>query len=156
MSNEYKIPVYSANVKEPFGKINDLLIKDFSIPSVLWGIDGDWMVNFIPSDIEFYPTDHCGVLRVKDDEVSPKYLAYLLEIEGKKVNFSRSLRASIDRIASISIVVPPKPEQDKIIMEIEKIENKIVELEAELKNLSFKKERILKKYFFNNHRKKLK
>lgn len=147
MSNEYKIPVYSANVKEPFGKINDLLIKDFSIPSVLWGIDGDWMVNFIPSDIEFYPTDHCGVLRVKGDEVSPKYLAYLLEIEGKKVNFSRSLRASIERIASISIVVPPKPEQDKIIMEIEKIENKIVKLEAKLKNLSFKKEQILKKYF---------
>jgi hypothetical protein len=40
-----KIPVYSANVFELFGHINELLITDFSVPSVLWGIDGDWQVN---------------------------------------------------------------------------------------------------------------
>ena len=37
----FSIPVYSANVFEPFGMINKLLIEDFSQDSVLWGIDGD-------------------------------------------------------------------------------------------------------------------
>lgn len=57
------IPVYSANVTSPFGFIDKLLITDFSVPSVLWGIDGDWMTSYLPSDMPFYPTDHCGVLR---------------------------------------------------------------------------------------------
>ena len=91
------IPVFSANVFEPFGFIDKLLVKDFSIDSVLWGIDGDWMVNFYPKDNPFYPTDHCGVLRVLTDKVHPRYMARILEIEGQKMNFSRSYRASIER-----------------------------------------------------------
>ena len=58
------VPVYSANVIEPFGYIDELLITDFSVPSVLWGIDGDWMTNYMPENIEFYPTDHCGFIRL--------------------------------------------------------------------------------------------
>ncbi len=82
LKNEFvengKIPVYSANVIEPFGNIDKLLIEDFSKPSVLWGIDGDWMVNHLPKDYPFYPTDHCGVLRVKDNSINEKYLAFIL------------------------------------------------------------------------------
>lgn len=43
LSPDAEVPVYSANVKEPFGYIDDLLITDFSVPSILWGIDGDWI-----------------------------------------------------------------------------------------------------------------
>lgn len=43
-----KVPVYSANVFRPFGYIDKLLITEFHVPSVLWGIDGDWQVNYIP------------------------------------------------------------------------------------------------------------
>ena len=56
------------------------------------------MTNYIPEGTEFYPTDHCGVLRSKTLEVNPRYLVYILESEGKKMGFSRSYRASIDRI----------------------------------------------------------
>jgi type I restriction enzyme M protein len=49
------IPVYSANVFEPLGYIDKYLITDFSTPSVLWGIDGDWMVNYIPVNKESPP-----------------------------------------------------------------------------------------------------
>lgn len=55
------IPIYSANVFEEFGKIDKQNITDFSMPSILWGIDGDWMVNILPANKPFYPTDHCGV-----------------------------------------------------------------------------------------------
>ena len=96
------IPVYSANVAAPVGFIDKLLITDFSAPSVLWGIDGDWMTSYLPSDMPFYPTDHCGVLRCKNSEVNPRYLAHILEVEGRKMGFSRSYRASIDRVHGIA------------------------------------------------------
>ena len=48
--------VYSANIYEPVGKITrEGILKDYNVPSVLWGIDGDWMVNFIEAKIPFYP-----------------------------------------------------------------------------------------------------
>ena len=97
------IPVFSANVIEPFGRISKDLLEDFTMPSVLWGIDGDWMVNYIPQDFPFYPTDHCGVLRVLDKALSPYYVSLILYIVGKLHGFSRSYRASIDRIREVEI-----------------------------------------------------
>jgi type I restriction enzyme M protein len=141
-----EIPVYSANVFEAFGFINKYLIKDFTVPSVLWGIDGDWMVNYMPENKPFYPTDHCGILRIKNNKAQPKYLAWALHKEGKKQGFSRTLRASIDRIQSLSIKFPPFSEQQKIVAEIEKIEAKITALEQELSEIPEQKEQILKKY----------
>ena len=131
---EGKISVISANVFDPFGYIDELLIKDFSVPSVLWGIDGDWMTRFVPEGIEFYPTDHCGVLRCKTQEVNPVYLAHLLEIEGRKLGFSRSFRASLDRIQGISILVPNRRIQDEKIEQIREIQTKINELEKYLES----------------------
>ncbi len=150
LKNEFvengKIPVYSANVIEPVGKIDKLLFENFSKPSVLWGIDGDWMVNHLPKDYPFYPTDHCGVLRVKDSSVNEKYLAFILEKEGKVFEFSRTKRASIDRIQGIKIAVPPIAEQQKTVSEIEKIEAKISALESEIAEIPKQKEAVLKKY----------
>ncbi|MBQ9469168.1 MAG: N-6 DNA methylase, partial [Clostridia bacterium] len=82
---EGSIPVYSANVVKPFGYIDKLLNSDFSVPSVLWGIDGDWMTSYMPENRKFYPTDHCGVLRCKTEEVNPRYLVHILEVEGRKM-----------------------------------------------------------------------
>ena len=116
------------------------------MPSVLWGIDGDWMTRYFPEDNAFYPTDHCGVLRCKTNEVNPVYLAHLLEIEGKKLGFSRSFRASLDRVQSISIWVPSRQKQDEKINEIQKIQEKINDLELQLKS---EQERI-RKVFIDN------
>ena len=143
---EYTIPVYSANVFEPFGMIDKLLIEDFSNPSVLWGIDGDWMVNTMDADIPFYPTDHCGVLRIKTDDIFPKYMAYLLEKEGKKAGFSRSYRASIDRIKSLSVQAAPIEEQRKALKEIEAYESEIAVAKAVLSAYADKKKMILNKW----------
>lgn len=88
----------------------DLLIKkilqDYDNDSVLWGIDGDWMVGFIPKNKKFYPTDHCGVLRVDDTKINAKYISFILNEAGKKQGFSRKLRASIDRIKALRVKLP--------------------------------------------------
>ncbi|MDR1543160.1 MAG: restriction endonuclease subunit S, partial [Prevotellaceae bacterium] len=140
------IPVYSANVFVPFGYIDKYLITDFSVPSVLWGIDGDWLVNYMPADKPFYPTDHCGVLRIKTNEILPKYLAWVLNKEGITQNFSRTLRASIDRIKGLSVKVPPLSEQQKIVAEIEKIEVQIAEAQKIIDSMPVLKNEVLKKY----------
>lgn len=140
------VPVYSANVFEPFGYVDELLITDFSLDSVLWGIDGDWLVNFMPKDNQFYPTDHCGVLRCKTDEVNPRYLTHILESEGKKIGFSRNYRASIDRIKGITFNVPDITKQNEVVAKVEELEAKIADAEKQLEALQGKTTEIVKSY----------
>lgn len=113
-------PVYSANVNTEFGYIDHLLFDDFDKPSILWGIDGDWMVAYLDKEISFYPTDHCGVLRVLDSEIDPYFVALALEEIGKHYGFSRSYRASTERIAAVQLPIPPKSVQDIIVEECKK------------------------------------
>ena len=141
-----KVPVFSANVFEPFGYVDKLLIEDFSQDSILWGIDGDWMVNYYPKDQPFYPTDHCGVLRVLTGEVNPRYMARILETEGKKLNFSRSYRASIDRIQGITFSAPAISLQNDVVSKVIDLEYKIANAEQKLKSLSGKKSEIMASY----------
>lgn len=146
LSESGAIPVFSANVVEPFGYIDDLLIDDFSIPSVLWGIDGDWMTTYIAENKEFYPTDHCGVLRCKTSDVNPRYLSHILEKQGIQMGFSRTYRASIDRVKGITFTVTDRDTQDKIIDKIFEIEGKIKENETSLETLAGKTSEILSRY----------
>ena len=120
-----EVPVYSANVFEEFGRINKRNITDFSKPSVIWGIDGDWMVNFIPANVPFYPTDHCGVLRVNTDKIIAEYLAFVLRVEGEFAKFSRANRASIQRIKSLRVQIPPLDVQKKIVAEFNALDEQI-------------------------------
>ncbi len=142
-----EIPVYSANVLEPFGYINKLLITDFSRDSILWGIDGDWMVNFIPKNMKFYPTDHCGVIRVLDETlVNPKYLVYPFLKAGEAEGFSRASRASIERIMALTVRVPDIKIQNKVVKKLFKLEKQISELKSKMQDCLTKKQKILDNY----------
>lgn len=144
-----QIPVYSANVLEVFGFVNKEILQDYDNDSVLWGIDGDWMVGFIPKNKKFYPTDHCGVLRVDDTKINAKYISFILNEAGKKQGFSRKLRASIDRIKALRVKLPSLEFQEQIADIIDKIEKKINEYKIELDRLEKEKEKILQKYLFS-------
>lgn len=130
-----EIPVYSANVTKPFGFINEKLIEDFSRPSVIWGIDGDWQVGYIKENVEFYPTDHIGYLRVKSGDILPRYIVSLIEEQGEYLGFSRSNRASLQKMKKIQIVIPPIEEQEKVLAEIERIESEHQKAQQEINNL---------------------
>ena len=142
-----KYPVYSANVFEPFGYTEKELLTDFALPYVIWGIDGDWIVNIIPANTPFYPTDHCGYMRVLNPIIEVKYLAFALNKAGIELEFSRNKRASIDRIEGIKIPLPTIEKQKKIVAAIEKIENKISILQKEISAIPKLKEEILKKIY---------
>ena len=104
------------------------------------------MVNTISPNVPFYPTDHCGVIRIKSKDINYKYLAWALKIEGDKARFSRANRASTDRIKGITIDVPPIKDQEKTINEIEKLENIIRKEQTKIDSATEKKKEIIKKY----------
>lgn len=120
-----RFPIYSANVYEEFGKINKQNITDFSKPSVIWGIDGDWMVNYIEPSYPFYATDHCGVLRINNPDILPHYFALALQVEGEYEKFSRSNRASTQRIKNLTIQIPNRKIQKKILTMLQKFSEDI-------------------------------
>ena len=128
------IPVYSANVFEEFGRINKENLEDYNLPSVIWGIDGDWMVNIIPKNKPFYPTDHCGVLRIKSKEILPEYMMYALQVEGEYERFSRTNRASTQRISSLVIQMPKYDTQVEIVKEIDALNSQIHEQDTKIES----------------------
>ena len=139
-------PIYSANVLQPFGYTHNQFLKDFSKDSVLWGIDGDWMVNLITAGVPFYPTDHCGVIRVKAEGIHPRYLAMALEKEGHRVRFSRSNRAKTEAIKSLKLYFPPMDAQENLAAIANQAEHTIATAQAIIDAAPAQKEAILKKY----------
>lgn len=137
------VDVISANVNESFGKINKEIIDDYSTQYILWGIDGDWMVRTTEVDEKFYPTDHCGYLKVLDDNINPKYLAKMIEKEGLNIRFSRSNRASIDRVSNLQIYLPNIEKQNEIINQVVELEDKIEKLENSIDKLNQDKVNII-------------
>lgn len=142
--SERTVPVYSANVKEPFGWIEETLNDDFSRAAVIWGIDGDWMVNYLPANVSFRPTDHCGVLYVDPLKINPRYMAHILEVEGSRRNFSRSKRPSLDRISSLQISVPDPDIQNSVVDEILALEIELRRLQNVERELKGQPERLLR------------
>ena len=146
MDDNYNIPVYSANVFEPCGYINKLLITDFSMPSIIWGVDGDWQVNTIKENIPFYPTDHCGVIRLIDKQIQAKYVSWVISMAGEKEGFNRSYRPSMERIESMSIELPSSDIQKQAIMQIEKLESEIADAKNIMATVTDRKKAVLEKY----------
>ena len=109
-------------------------------------IDGDFMVSFMEHGREFYPTDHCGVLRVLTDNVHPRFMARILEREGTRLGFSRNFRASLDRIGGIKFVVPEMDSQITAMNDVMNLEREISRAISGLKALEGKKEAVLRKY----------
>ena len=139
------IDVISANVKESFGKIDKTYLDDYSSQYILWGIDGDWMVRLTEEGEKFYPTDHCGYIKVLNNNINPKYLAKMLEKEGTNLRFSRSFRASTERVSNIEIYLPDIKIQNDIINKVIKIETQISKLKNRLDDLNKAKENIVQK-----------
>jgi len=103
-----EIPIFSANVSEPFGYHHKSNIDDFSNNFILWGIDGGFHFNYIKKGNSFVTTDHCGSIRIKTDEILPEYLIYQLNLVKHEYGFDRSLRASLKNMKTIKIQLPIK------------------------------------------------
>lgn len=100
------IPIYSANVKMPVGYHNKSNISNFNNNFVLWGIDGDFEFNAIQKNEPFVSTDHCGVIRIIEEDILPEYLMLQLESVKHIYGFDRGLRASLKNMKTVEIKLP--------------------------------------------------
>ena len=101
------IPCISANVYDIFGYIpSSQVLSDFDEPSLLWGVDGNFDWNLIEAGKPFHPTDHCGVLRVKDPNINPEYLYYTLQATRARQGYDRTYRANLDNVRQLMVRVP--------------------------------------------------
>lgn len=142
------IPLYSANVHKPFWFVESSNISDFSSPYILWWIDGDFDFSIQEIGSVFATTDHCGCIKILDQNIYPGYLLYVLRIAKTIYNFDRSLRSSLENISKIEIPIPIKEngefdleKQKEIARKYEKLEKvkdriRIMKEDLENQNLS--------------------
>lgn len=100
------IPLYSANVLKPFGNAIQSNIDDFSVPRILWGIDGNFDIRVMPEGSPYATTDHCGAIEILVNDIDPAYLMYALEAKKHEYGLDRSLRASLENVKKIKFNVP--------------------------------------------------
>jgi type I restriction-modification system DNA methylase subunit len=99
------VPLYSANVKDPFGFIEESNLDDFSHPSVIWGIDGDFELAVKEEGVKFAITDHCGRIEVLDSQLDASYCRAAIAL-ARVYGFDRTLRPSLTRMRKLSFEVP--------------------------------------------------
>jgi type I restriction enzyme M protein len=100
------IPAYSANVFEPLGLVVKGNIEDFSLPMIMWGIDGNFELRHVPEGEVFATTDHCGIIQILEPTILPNYLLYALIHKKEEESFDRSFRASLANMNRFVVHIP--------------------------------------------------
>lgn len=109
-------PVYSSQTINSgiFGMINSY---DFDGEYITWTTDGANAGTVVSRSGKFSCTNVCGLLKVKNDKVIPKYLAYILGSVAKRyVNAGMgNPKLMSNQMASILVPVPSLEEQARIV-----------------------------------------
>ena len=103
------IAAYSANVFNPFGRVQESNVENFTCPSLIWGIDGNFDVEYIPAGEPFATTDHCGAIQVLDPSIVPEYLLYAVKLAGEVARFTRSFRSYLIGMRELKVRIPVRP-----------------------------------------------
>ncbi|MGC3995169.1 MAG: restriction endonuclease subunit S [Propionicimonas sp.] len=99
--HSHGVPVYSANVRRVFGRVESAGELTFEHPSLLWGIDGVFDWSLLPAGEEFVPTDHCGRAEILDKRIDPEYLCFALRATRSEYGFDRVFRANLTNVAQL-------------------------------------------------------
>ncbi len=133
-------------------KLNNVTVE---ANDILINITGASVARCCIVDKAYLPArvnQHVAIIRT-NEKALPKYVQQILvstkyKSELLSLSESSSTREAITKsqLEDFRIPLPPLSEQQKIVNEIEALEDKIANLEAELATIPHKKELILKKY----------
>ena len=105
---QHSIPLYSANVEKCFGYVEKSNLysdvsdeEKFDKNHILWGIDGNFELKVIQKGTLFASTDHCGVIKILDENIMPEYVKLLLEQKKYQLGFDRTLRSNLKNMGSM-------------------------------------------------------
>jgi type I restriction enzyme M protein len=106
---------------------------------------GDHSCTFKYVDFEFIRgADGTQLIKTDENIILSKFLYYYLRTI--KIENTEKYERHFKYLKSIRIPLPPLPEQQKIVTDIEKLEAEIQSLQKQQEQLKIKKEQILKKY----------
>jgi len=142
LQDSSKIPLYSANVFEPMGYVEEGNLKDFDHPVILWGIDGDFEFNLVHPNVAFATTDHCGAIRILDPSIVPEYLLHALGVQRMEESFDRSFRPSLANMRRFSVLIPAKPDGTFDIDEQRRVADRFTGMQERRENLEAIKSRL--------------
>lgn len=111
------VPAYSANVFRPFGFVAETKLMNFTEPSLLWGIDGNFGWNLIEAGQQFEITDHCGRLQIKNKLIDPLYALVALRATADQHGFDRVYRASLTNVRRDVIIRIPTDDSGSFSLE---------------------------------------
>ena len=102
------IPVYSSNVRTPFGYVQQAkVVQDVSRPSIIWSIDGNLDFNLIPAEVSFDITDHTGRVQVHAGvSIDSRFLVHEMRYRINEQNMDRSFRASLANMDQFVVHIP--------------------------------------------------
>lgn len=134
-SNFGEFPVYSSQTSNEgiFGYLNTF---DFEGEYATWTTDGIYAGSVFYRNGKFNCTNVCGTLKAKADNVNMRYLAYSLP------NYTNDYVVKVANpklmnnvMAEIKIPLPPKDIQEKIVTEIEVLEQQEQKAVEEIEKL---------------------
>ena len=131
--NQGEYPVYSSQTEND-GELGKISTYDFDGEYLTWTTDGANAGSVFYRNGKFSVTNVCGLLKVISNQITTKFLYYILSKETKKyVNSGMGNPKLMSNVmAKIHIPVPPIEVQNEIVRILDNFTELEVELEVEL------------------------
>ena len=100
------IPIFSANIRKPFGYSVKANAGNLMYGGTLWSIDSDFDCRGVSVGEVYTITDHCGQMKILVPNIEPRYLASQIRQAGIDQGLSRDYRSSLNVMRSIEIDLP--------------------------------------------------
>lgn len=104
--SEAIIPLFSANIRKPFGYVHSNNAGNLEHGGVLWSIDSDFDCKGVSAGEIYSITDHCGELEILNETIEPRFLAMEIKRVGLEYGFNREYRPSLKVMADLEIELP--------------------------------------------------
>ena len=136
--SQTSIPLFSANIRKPFGYVKEPNGGNLPYGGALWSIDSDFDCKGVSSGEVYSITDHCGQVEFLIDGIEPRYFAKLVRQAGIDHGFSRDFRPSLQVFTELEIDIPVKENNEfdyelmnlwaNYLDEVEKMESDLLKL----------------------------
>jgi hypothetical protein len=102
------VPLFSANVRKPFGYLSAGNAGALTYGGALWSLDSDFDCRPVAPGEVYAITDHCGEIALEVPDIDPRYLARQVLQAGMDQGFSRDYRPSLGLMTALEVALPAK------------------------------------------------
>lgn len=100
------VPLFSANIRKPFGFVHTTNAGNLKFGGCLWSIDSDFDCRGVAAGETYSITDHCGQVEILSEQIDPHYLARQIRQSGLDQGFNRDYRPSLGIMADLEVDIP--------------------------------------------------